>query len=225
MKRKSVLSVLLPSICSLVASLPVYSAPTQFGTNFYDFVSAEGISWQDANNAAASSAFGNVNGYLATITSAAENNFLMGQFAAFSGFAGAWLGGEVNTSGTGIWMTGPETGQIFSQGGSAVSGAYANWGGIEPNGPFPSFAYMNIGTSFPVPYPPGIFYTGQWADAANGVASSGDPIKGYFVEYTTPVPLPPAILLFVTGIGGVAGFGLRKKTRLSAKLLSNSQPA
>jgi hypothetical protein len=117
MKCKSVLSVLLPSICSFAVSLPVYSSPVQFGANFYDFVGAEGINWQDAKNVAASSTFGNLNGSLTTITSVAENNFLMGQFAVFSGFSGAWLGGEVNASGTGIWMTGQETGQIFSQGG------------------------------------------------------------------------------------------------------------
>ena len=216
MKCKSVLHVVLPSICSLIASLPVYSSPVQFETNFYEFIAAEGISWQDANVAATNSTFGNINGYLTTITKEAESNFLMGQFATFSGFAGAWLGGEVNTSGAGIWTTGSEIGQIFSQGGSAVSGVYANWGGVEPNGSYPSFAYMNIGT------PINGVITGQWADATNGVASSDDLIKGYFVEYASPVPLPPALLLYITGVGGLAGFRLGKKTRLSTKALSNT---
>ena len=209
MKFKSVLSVLLPSLLCLAASVPVYSSPIQFGTNFYDFVGAEGISWQDANNAAASSTFGNINGSLATITSEAENNFLRGQFATFSSFSGAWLGGQVNTSGTGIWVTGQETGQTFSQGGSALSGTYANWGGVEPNGSFPSFAYMNIGAPLN-----GVILTGQWADSAKGIASPGDPIKGYFVEYS-PVPLPPSILLFAVGITGLARFGIRRKTLLA----------
>jgi hypothetical protein len=69
---------------------------------------------------------------------------------------------------------------------------------------------MNIGTPLN-----GVILTGQWADAANGVASPGDPIKGYFVEYS-PVPLPPALLLFGTGLGGLAVFGFRRKTNYQA---------
>ena len=173
--------LLLGSFLLLCLNVNVYATPIQFGANYFDFVNADGISWQDAENAAQNSIFDNVNGYLATIISSSENSFLVSQFATFTDFSGAWLGGEVNLSGTGIWNTGPEIGQIFSQGGTAVSGAYANWGGSEPNGSFPSFAYMNIGI---LNY--GIS-TGQWADAVAGVASSGDPIRGYFVEYSPVV--------------------------------------
>lgn len=188
---KSILSVFLISTCGL-ASFPAYASPIQFGANFYDFVSAENITWQDAKNAAASSTFMGLNGYLATITSAAENSFLMGQFAGFSGFAGSWLGGEVNAFGTGKWRAGPESSQTFSQGNVSASGAYANWGGVEPNSVL-SAAYMNVGTT------EHLVNTGQWADAANGVASAGDPIKGYFVEYSAAVVHASPVNLALTG--------------------------
>ena len=166
------------------ADFSAEAAPIQFGSHFYDFVTNNLISWQNASNAAASSSFMGVNGHLATVMSAEENNFLSYNFATFTGFAGAWLGGQVNISNTGYWVVGPEAGQPFSQGGSAVSGAYANWGGIEPNNA-PSCPYMNIGTFYA-----GI-HTGQWADAANGLASlDNDPVMGYFVEYEFPVPAP-----------------------------------
>jgi hypothetical protein len=180
--RITVATFCLYGMCS--SELTAEAMPIQFGSHYYDFVTNNLISWQNASNAAAASSFMGVNGHLATVMSAAENNFLSNNFATFTGFAGAWLGGQVNSSNTGYWGVGPEAGQPFSQGRSAVSGAYANWGGIEPNNA-PSCPYMNIGTLYA-----GI-NTGQWADAANGLASGyNDPVMGYFVEYEFPVPAP-----------------------------------
>jgi hypothetical protein len=161
----------------MLAMVQAEAQPIQFGSHFYEFVPVAGISWQDANAAASGRTFNGTNGYLATILSAAENSFLSDNYATYSSFAGAWLGGQVNSDDTGYWAVGPEAGQVFSQVQQAVGGAYANWGGIEPNNA-PSAPYMNIGTVFA-----GI-QTGQWADAANGVASfPGDPVQGFFVEY------------------------------------------
>jgi Bacterial Ig domain/RTX calcium-binding nonapeptide repeat (4 copies) len=75
----------------------------------------------------------------------------------------------------------------------AVTGAYANWGGWEPNDSYTGSAvYMNVGgTGWTV-------LNGQWADVKNGLAngdgvSTGDNMVGYFVEFTpvdktAPVP-------------------------------------
>jgi Ca2+-binding RTX toxin-like protein len=129
-------------------------------------------------------------GYLATVTSAAENAFLDGLVTtSYSDFSGAWLGGEVvggvnGSGGSGYWEVGPLAGQLFSVGQSAVPGAYANWGGAEPNdSEAPSAVYMNVGAEGW-----GVL-NGQWADAKNGLANgdgviTGDNMVGYFVEFT-----------------------------------------
>ena len=59
---------------------PAIGTPIAFSSNYYDYVPAVSISWADASAAAAASVFLGVNGHLATVTSAAENNFLAGSF-------------------------------------------------------------------------------------------------------------------------------------------------
>jgi VCBS repeat-containing protein len=136
-------------------------------------------------------------GYLAAVTSAAENGFLDSLVTTtFPSFSGAWLGGKVfggvnGSGGSGYWEVGPLAGQQFSVGQNAVSGAYANWGGAEPNdSQVFSAVYMNVGAQGW-----GVS-NGQWADAKNGLAngdgvSTGDNMVGYFVEFT-PAPGPTA---------------------------------
>jgi hypothetical protein len=128
------------------------------------------------------------------------------------GFAGAWLGGEVFGSvsgGAGYWEVGPLAGQQFFIGGSPYGTAYSNWGGIEPNDA-PSAAYMNIGGLYA-----GIS-SGQWADAANGVASPGDPIQGYVVEFNA-VPECSTWAMMLIGFAGVgsAAYLRGRKNRLA----------
>jgi hypothetical protein len=165
------------SVGCLAAALTSQS-PVQFGTNFYEFVPA-GITWQNAMAAAASRVFLGTNGHLATVTSAAENAFLVANYGSYGAPTGIWLAGQVDAGGTGRWMAGPETNQVFSQGQTPVGGAYANWGGIEPNNA-PSFTWMNVGPGFAGIAP------GQWADDDDGVPSGADPVIGYFVEYESP---------------------------------------
>lgn len=73
-----------------------------------------------------------VTGHLANIGSAAENAYIDGLVAG-----NAWLGGsDTIVEGEWRWSGGPEAGDQFWQGtggGSAVGGAYTNWGPGEPN--------------------------------------------------------------------------------------------
>lgn len=116
--------------------------------HFYELVSTNG-SWTASKASAAARTYLGLTGYLATITSAAENAFIRQVLNA-----DAWIGcsdevTQINTA-TGVttyanqsaaegkwyWVTGPEKGTLFSVGnGSPVtqSGQYANWNSGEPN--------------------------------------------------------------------------------------------
>jgi hypothetical protein len=189
------------------ATIGAEAAPIEFGSSgdYFEYISDVGVSWSSAATAAASLTYDGATGYLATPTSSAMNSFLDSNFSISGiGFAGAWLGGEVFGSGeggAGYWEVGPLTGQQFSIGGSPYGTAYSNWGGIEPNNA-PSAAYLNIGSLYA-----GIS-NGQWADAAGGAASAGDPVQGYIVEFSV-VPEPSTWAMMLLGFAGLGIVGYR----------------
>ncbi len=90
--------------------------------HFYEFVAAS-LTWNEAKTAASAKTYYGLQGYLATVTSAEENTFIMNKIST-SGQP--WLGGSDNaTEGTWLWVTGPESGSSFS---------YSNWKSTgEPN--------------------------------------------------------------------------------------------
>ena len=90
------------------------------------------ITWEDAKTAAEAMTYGGVSGYLATITSEQEHNFVLARINQ-SGWIGA---NDIASEKTWRWMTGPEAGTQFwygDQDGSAVNGQFANWSPNEPN--------------------------------------------------------------------------------------------
>ncbi len=150
--------------------------------HFYEYYSTSG-SWTSAKSTAAGRSYFGKEGYLATITSQAENSFisvLIGQ--------NSWIGCSDNYSqlnsalgytafanqsasdGKYYWVTGPERGMkinnanAWASGGiAAVSGVYNNWSSGEPND-WPGFTTSNPGEE---DY--GHMYTGSgsWNDFAN----------------------------------------------------------
>jgi gliding motility-associated-like protein len=100
--------------------------------HYYIYVSAPGIRWDDALEAAAQTNYFGLQGYLATITSPEEAQ-LVGEQSPGTG----WIGGsDAAEEGVWRWVTGPENGMIFWRGtgnGSAPNGAFAFWNCAEPN--------------------------------------------------------------------------------------------
>ncbi|WP_053978353.1 Ig-like domain-containing protein [Mangrovimonas xylaniphaga] len=141
--------------------------------HYYEYVPNLGITWIAAKAAAESSTYYGLQGYLATITSAEEAQ-LSGEQAAGAG----WIGGsDVESEGTWKWMTGPEEGMVFWNGG--VNGStpnYAFWNTGEPNN-LNNEDYAHVTA-------PGVGVPGSWNDLPNAGDTSGDyQPKGYIIEY------------------------------------------
>ncbi len=99
--------------------------------HLYKYISGT-ITWTNAQTAAAAQTAYDSNGYLATITSQDENNFVAARITG-----DGWFGASDSAvEGAWRWVTGPETGTQFwsgNGGGSVVGGNYNRWASGEPN--------------------------------------------------------------------------------------------
>lgn len=130
--------------------------------------------WTDAQAAAAARTKYGASGYLATITSAEENDFVSDRLTD-----AGWMGAsDAAIENDWRWVTGPETGTSFwsgLSGGSAVSGRYENWADGEPNNASnEDCAQFLAGGS------------GEWNDLPCTVTT----LPRYVVEYGTSGTLP-----------------------------------
>ena len=149
---------------------PVFPVPAT--GHYYEFVRDPGICWTAAQVAAAARTYNGLPGYLATVTSAAENAVL----TALVGPGNYWFGAsDAAVEGEWRWVTGPEAGTQFWQGnasGSVIPGQYVNWDGGEPNDFQPTGE--DYGQIFGM--------SGKWNDLAN-CSNSNYGLGGYLVEY------------------------------------------
>lgn len=139
----------------------------EFNGHYYEYIASPGMTWPNANISASSRTLNGLQGYLVTVTSVEENNFIQQKLGGDS-----WMGaGDPYVEGTWRWLTGPEAGTQFWSGaadGSTVGGKYANWAPSEPN---------DYGTGEDYAH----FYAnnGEW----NDFAFDNGGIAGYVVEY------------------------------------------
>jgi hypothetical protein len=146
--------------------------------HYYEYVSTGAITWDVARTAASSGTFYGQHGYLATITSQTENDFLAQKIAA-----DAWIGAsDATTEGAWYWVTGPESGTLFYTGDytsyTTYAGIFSNWASSQPDNwvgiaEGEDYGEMYCSTGTP----------GKWNDLPN----SEPAVKGYLVEYSDVV--------------------------------------
>jgi hypothetical protein len=173
------------------------AVPVQWSGNghWYEAVHVPaGISWTDARDAAPSILPG---GYLASINSEAENEFVFSLIDddAFwfhdpgGGSFGPWLGGtDEVTEGVWQWVSGESWG-------------YTNWHPGQPDDWAGSEDYLDFYVNSPTAR------ASTWNDLADWPLSPITAITGYVVE----TPEPGTLLLLGLGVVGVAGLGRRRR--------------
>jgi hypothetical protein len=138
--------------------------------HLYEYVSFT-ATWGSAKTAAEGRVKYGATGYLTTITSQAENDFVKDRL-----LNAGWMGAsDAAVEGDWKWVTGQENNTSFwsgASGGSTVGGRYANWGTGEPN---------NAGDEDCAQFLTG--GTGKW----NDLPCSSTTLPGYVVEYGSDV--------------------------------------
>ncbi|MFC2110850.1 HYR domain-containing protein, partial [Bacteroidota bacterium] len=177
--------------------------PYSGNNHYYEWIPYSGISWNQAKADAATKTFNGMQGYLVTVTSAAEMGFVSAKLQG-SGWMGA---SDLNYEGTWRWVTGPEglednglgrhfsnqfkTGWCSAYQAPGVNGNYANWGAGEPND---CGTNLNQYTSTDVnrggEHWAHFHSGGIWNDYPNSVAGN---IAGYIVEYGGLEPCTPVL--------------------------------
>jgi len=207
--KRLTFSLFALAIFVLVSSV-AQAIPVQFADNghFYEAVhEPNGINWTNAKSEAEAAG-----GYLATITSAAENTFVFNlvsdvQFWFVDGAdnsQGPYIGGyqSENQSAPDIgwnWVTGETWG-------------YTNWASGEPNDA-PSLdednqenylQYFKVGNNGGNPTP---------GDTWNDIPDY-DQVKGYVIEWdSNPIPEPTTIVLMSCGLLGLLSIGIRQRRK------------
>jgi len=164
--------------------------------HYYEFVSDPGITWTDAEIAASNRTYFGWQGYLVTLTSQAEADF-SGQQAQGVGWIGAT---DDAVEGEWRWVTGPEAGTQFWDGGvGGTELTFAFWNNNEPND-WPNGPAVPGQENFAHITDNSVGILGSWNDLPNGGGGGAFASQGYVVEYGGTVGDPPLNITATTSL-------------------------
>lgn len=174
-----------------LATPAAHADPTQWSVNghYYEFFNAD-VTWAEAAALAASKTFNGLQAYLATVTDAAENDFVSREIGLYQL---GWLGASDNgVEGRWAWQAGPEKGQALT---------WFNWTANEPNNAIGGENYLQTNWQ----------WAGEWNDHG-GPGATGQ-TNGYFVEYSVAaaVPEPASFGMLLLGLAGIAAVLSRRR--------------
>ena len=195
MKRILILTTATLLLAGIANAAPIqWDTGTNHNNHWYDVVwLGPSLYWADAKTFAEGKG-----GYLATITTGEENqfvwNFLTNNLADGAEYRSYWLGGYQND-----FSGEPDEGWVWV---TDEPWEYANWHPGEPNNGMEEMQhYLHFWDTD----------SGEWDDMDNGRH-----VGGYVVEYEQcPVPIPDAstMLLLGSSLIGFAGLSRRTKSR------------
>ena len=177
---------------STTLAAPIQWPASQGGNNhYYEFILQPEVRWTDAKVLAEAKVFNGNHGYLATITSPGETNFMASHWPERGGSdQNGWLGGWQDKSApfysepAGAWRW--VTGEPF---------VYTNWFPGQPDNSGGQ-EYMRSNVNW------------QWDDFPdNPINPSVQYISGYFVEYNVP---EPGAMMLIAMMGAILGTRRRR---------------
>jgi hypothetical protein len=195
--RKALIACALGLSLILLAGLdasatPVFVTSTTYGGHTYSLFGANGISWVDAENAAVADG-----GYLAVLTTQAENNYVYSQLIGHGFFTTgssqdieAWLGAR---PADGTFSTTSPTNWAWVTGEAWTAFDASNFAPGEPNGDSSGLAINRLGQAT---------YNDE-----------GGHVGGFIVEKATATPEGGTTALFL-GCGLLALGALRRRSVL-----------
>ena len=195
-----------------------YVENTTDGRGAWDKTSISGsqLWWGQAKLRAENTTYFNLSGYLATITSDAENDYVLDKIRDdFGNPVAAWFGGTDNpgtdnipnaAEGTWVWAGGPERGEIFFDTDSDDDpGEFISWRTGEPNNCCGGMYnndyddddletnehYPNAAGEHYTQFSNAISGTGWWNDLfVPGVTYAPFQTRGYVLEFSSNFPSP-----------------------------------
>lgn len=212
--RYCLIVCLLILVTSAAVATPVQWIEKVGGNgHWYEYVPTALLDWGEARDAAASSSWQGLRGYLATITSAEESAWVSGNVVI--GMK-TWLGGYQDRSAADY--SEPASGWRWITG---ETWSYTNWGIMQGQ-----YITTTEPTNDALPSNPSVNDEEDWLELATAYTNS--PVawndttytswhsgqrnsSGYLVEYA--IPEPSSILALLCGIGGVVGTLRRRSHR------------